>query len=189
MLTLAVVLIAAINSAADSLTEICMARGGRSLGYSIRIAMYSHLQRLPLAYHDSKRTGDVLTRVTGDVLVVEEFVVKSVSNIVGSLLVLVGSFTFLMFQSWRVALVSLVVVPLLAVVSRYFSLRIKKASKDAARQARASWPRPPRRCSPRSGWCRATAAARSTCTASPTRPRRACTRRSTRPTSRPSSAS
>jgi ABC-type multidrug transport system fused ATPase/permease subunit len=130
VLTLAVVLIAAINSAADSLTEICMARGGRSLGYSIRTAMYSHLQRLPLAYHDSKRTGDVLTRVTGDVLVVEEFIVKSVSNIIGSLLVLVGSFTLLMFQSWRVALVSLVVVPLLAFVSRNFSLRIKKASKE-----------------------------------------------------------
>ncbi len=129
VLTLAVVLIAAINSAADSLTEICMARGGRSLGYSIRTAMYSHLQRLPLGYHDSKRTGDVLTRVTGDVLVVEEFVVKSVSNIVGSLLVLVGSFTFLMFQSWRVAIVSLFVVPLLAYVSRFYSLRIKIASK------------------------------------------------------------
>ena len=129
ILTLAVILIAAINSAADSLTEICMARGGRSLGYSIRTAMYSHLQRLPLAYHDSKRTGDVLTRVTGDVLVVEDFVVKSVSNIVGSLLVLVGSFTFLMFQSWRVAIVALFVVPILAVISRYYSQRIKIASK------------------------------------------------------------
>ena len=129
VLTLAVVLIAAINSAADSLTEICMARGGRSLGYSIRTAMYAHLQRLPLAYHDSKRTGDVLTRVTGDVLVVEEFVVKSVSNIVGSLLVLVGSFTFLMFQSWRVAVVALFVVPLLAIISRFYSIRIKMASK------------------------------------------------------------
>ncbi|MGH3474165.1 MAG: ABC transporter transmembrane domain-containing protein [Aeromicrobium sp.] len=129
VLTLGVVLIAAINSAADSLTEICMARGGRSLGYHIRTAMYAHLQRLPLGYHDSKRTGDVLTRVTGDVLVVEEFVVKSVSNIVGSLLVLVGSFTFLMFQSWRVAIVALFVVPILAFVSRFYSLRIKIASK------------------------------------------------------------
>ena len=129
ILTFAVILIAAINSAADSLTEICMARGGRSLGYSIRTAMYSHLQRLPLAYHDSKRTGDVLTRVTGDVLVVEEFVVKSVSNIIGSLLVLVGSFTFLMFQSVQVALVALIVVPVLAIISRFFSIRIKQASK------------------------------------------------------------
>src|SRR5687768_8802287 len=70
LLTIAIIGIAAINSAADSLTEVCMARGGRSLGYHMRVAMYSHLQRLSLAYHDQKRTGDVLTRVTGDVLVV-----------------------------------------------------------------------------------------------------------------------
>jgi ABC-type multidrug transport system fused ATPase/permease subunit len=129
VLTLAIILIAAINSAADSLTEVCMARGGRSLGYSIRIAMYSHLQRLPLAYHDKRRTGDVLTRVTGDVLVVEDFVVKSVSNILGSLLVLVGSFAFLLYQSWNVALVAIIVIPVLAIVSNHFSRRIKVASK------------------------------------------------------------
>ena len=106
-----------------------MARAGRSLGYRIRIAMYSHLQRLPLAYHDKRRTGDVLTRVTGDVLVVEDFVVKSVSNIVGSLMVLVGSFVFLLYKSWQVAFVALVVVPLLAVVSNHYSRRIKATSK------------------------------------------------------------
>ena len=129
VLTLAIIVIAAVNSAADSLTEVCMARGGRSLGYSIRVAMYSHLQRLPLAYHDKRRTGDVLTRVTGDVLVLEDFVVKSMSNILGSLLVLVGSFAFLLYQSWRVALVALVVVPVLAMVSNHYSRRIKVASK------------------------------------------------------------
>jgi ABC-type multidrug transport system fused ATPase/permease subunit len=129
LLTIAIIGIAAINSAADSLTEVCMARGGRSLGYHMRVAMYSHLQRLSLAYHDQKRTGDVLTRVTGDVLVVEDFVVKSASNIVGSFLVLFGSFAFLLYQSWMVALVALVVIPLLAVISNYFSRRIKTASK------------------------------------------------------------
>jgi ABC-type multidrug transport system fused ATPase/permease subunit len=129
LLTLGIVAIAAINKAADSLAEVCMARGGRSLGYRIRVAMYSHLQRLPLGYHDKKRTGDVLTRVTGDVLVVEEFIVGSVSNILGSLMVLVGSFAFLLTQSWTIALVAVVVVPLLAVISQYFSRRIKAASK------------------------------------------------------------
>jgi ABC-type multidrug transport system fused ATPase/permease subunit len=129
LLTIAIVGIAAINSAADSLTEVCMARGGRSLGYSIRVAMYSHLQRLSLSYHDKKRTGDVLTRVTGDVLVVEEFIVQSVSNILGSLLVLVGSFSLLLYQSWNVALVALAVVPTLAFISNFYARRIKAASK------------------------------------------------------------
>ena len=129
LLTVAIVLIVAINSAADSTAEVCMARGGRSLGYTIRTAMYSHLQRLPLSYHDKRRTGDVLTRVTGDVLVIEDFVVQSVSNIVGSAMVLVGSFVFLLAKSWGVALIALVVVPLLALVSNHYSHRIKVTSK------------------------------------------------------------
>ncbi|MGH8970285.1 MAG: ABC transporter ATP-binding protein, partial [Actinomycetes bacterium] len=130
LLTLAIILIAAFNKAADSLAEVCMARGGRVLGYNVRVAMYSHLQRLSLAYHDRKRTGDVLTRVTGDVLVVEEFVVGSVANIVASLLVLVGTFVVLLFHSWQVAVVALVVVPVIATVSNQFSKRIKAASKS-----------------------------------------------------------
>ncbi len=99
------------------------------LGYNIRVAMYSHLQRLSLAYHDKRRTGDVLTRVTGDVLVVEDFVVKSLSNLVGSFLVLVGTVAVLLWREWTVALIAVVVIPMLAFVSDYFSRRIKAVSK------------------------------------------------------------
>jgi ABC-type multidrug transport system fused ATPase/permease subunit len=129
LLIVGIVLLAAVNSAADSLAEVCLARGGRVLGYNLRVAMYSHLQRLSLAYHDKRRTGDVLTRVTGDVLVVEDFVVKSLSNLLGSLLVLVGTIGVLLWREWTVALVAVVVIPALALVSDYFSRRIKEVSK------------------------------------------------------------
>ncbi|MGZ4616076.1 MAG: ABC transporter transmembrane domain-containing protein [Actinomycetes bacterium] len=130
LLSIAIIAIAAVNKAADSLAEVCLARGGRVLGYNVRTAMYAHLQRLSLAYHDNKRTGDVLTRVTGDVLVLEEFVVVSASNIIGSLMLLVGTFAVLFTQSWNVAVVALLAVPLLALVSNHYSRRIKAASKE-----------------------------------------------------------
>ena len=129
LLVLGIILLAVVNSAADSLAEVCLARGGRVLGFNVRIAMYSHLQRLSLAYHDKRRTGDVLTRVTGDVLVVEDFVVKSLSNLVGSFLVLVGTVAVLLWREWTVALIAVVVIPMLALVSDYFSRRIKAVSK------------------------------------------------------------
>jgi ABC-type multidrug transport system fused ATPase/permease subunit len=129
LLVLGIILLAAVNSAADSLAEVYLARGGRVLGYNIRVAMYSHLQRLSLAYHDKRRTGDVLTRVTGDVLVVEDFVVKSLSNLLGSAFVLVGTVGILLWREWTVALIAVVVIPTLAFVSDYFSRRIKAVSK------------------------------------------------------------
>ena len=135
--TVALVAIAAINSAADSLAEICFARTGRTFGYNVRVALYAKLRTLGLAFHDQRRTGDVLTRVTGDVTVLEEFVVKSASDLVGSLLVLAGSLTLLLARSWQVARVALAVVPVLAVISNHYSRRIKTATRKqrAARLA------------------------------------------------------
>lgn len=130
LLGLAIILIAAVNKGADSLSEVFLARGGRELGYNIRVTMYDRLQKLSMAFHDKRRTGDVLTRVTGDVLVVEEFVVASVSNFVASALLLIGSFVALLMRSWQVALIAVVVVPVLALVANHFSLRLKRFSKE-----------------------------------------------------------
>lgn len=130
LLGLAIIGITAINKGADSLAEVFIARGGRELGYNIRVTMYDRLQKLSMAFHDKRRTGDVLTRVTGDVLVVEEFIVASLSNIIASFLLLVGSFALLFSQSKEVALIAIVVVPTLALVANYFSLRLKRVSKE-----------------------------------------------------------
>ena len=128
VVTTGLVAIAAVNSAADSLAEICFARAGRTLGYNVRVALYTHLRRLGLAFHDQRKTGDVLTRVTGDVTVLEEFLVKSASDLAGSLLVLGGSLAFLLVRSWQVALVALLVVPVLALISNHYARLIKAAS-------------------------------------------------------------
>jgi ABC-type multidrug transport system fused ATPase/permease subunit len=128
-LTLAILLIAMINSAADSGVEMFLARGGQTLGYQLRVALFGHLQRLSLAYHDRKRTGDVITRVTSDVKEVEEFVTDSLSDIAGSVLLLVGIIGFLFTQSWHVTALALLMIPIMASISNYFSKRIKVASK------------------------------------------------------------
>ncbi|MGA8044897.1 MAG: ABC transporter ATP-binding protein [Dermatophilaceae bacterium] len=130
LLGLAIIAIAAINKGSDSLAEVFIARAGRELGYNIRVTMYDRLQKLSMAFHDKRRTGDVLTRVTGDVLVVEEFVVGSLTNIIASFLLLFGSFAVLFTRSRDVALIAIVVVPLLALVANWFSVRLKKVSKE-----------------------------------------------------------
>ena len=91
VLAIAVILIAMLNSWTDSLAEIYLAKGGRLLGYNMRVQLYSHLQKLSLAFYNNQRTGDLLTRVTGDVSAIEEFMTKSLSDIVGGILTLVGT--------------------------------------------------------------------------------------------------
>jgi ABC-type multidrug transport system fused ATPase/permease subunit len=129
VLTIAILVIAMTNSLGDSMAEIYFARSGRALGYKLRIALFSHLQRLSLAFHDRRRTGDVITRVTGDVKEIEEFMIDSVSDFVASVLLLAGTLGFLLFYSWQVALVAVLIIPVLAGITNFFSQRIKAASK------------------------------------------------------------
>jgi ABC-type multidrug transport system fused ATPase/permease subunit len=129
VLTAAIVLLAMINSLADSMAEIYLARGGRMLGLSLRNTLHSHLQRLSLAFHNQRRTGDVLTRITSDVAQVEEFLTRSASDLVGSLLLVPIILVFIFLGSWQLALTALLIIPLITVVSQAFSKRIKATAK------------------------------------------------------------
>jgi ABC-type multidrug transport system fused ATPase/permease subunit len=129
VLTVGLLLLTMVNSLGDSLAEIYLARAGRVLGLNLRTTLHAHLQRLSLAFHDQRRTGDMLTRVTSDVTALEEFVVKSVSDLAGSFLVLIGTVAFLLYKSWVVAVIAVLIIPMLATVSNHYSQKIKRASK------------------------------------------------------------
>ncbi|MFN8568920.1 MAG: ABC transporter ATP-binding protein [Kouleothrix sp.] len=127
--TIAIVLIALLNSITDSLSEIYLSRGGRRLGFDLRAALFAHLQKLSLAFYSKQRTGDLLTRVTSDVSALETFSIDSLKDIASSIFLLILSMITLFTGSWQIALVALVMVPVLSVVSNYFADRIKTAAK------------------------------------------------------------
>ncbi len=129
IVTVGIVLLTLVNSATDSIAELYLAKGGRLLGLNMRVALYSHLQRLSLAFYGQQRTGDLLTRVTSDVTALEDFVTASLSDIVGSLLLIGFILYTITVNAWQVALMALVIIPIMALVSNYFSQRIKSASK------------------------------------------------------------
>src|SRR2546427_10460983 len=84
LLTAAIIGLAALDSLGDSVAEIFVARGGRRLGYSMRLTLYSHVQRLSLAFHNRRRTGDMLRRVTRDIEAGGRFVGGTVSDRAGT---------------------------------------------------------------------------------------------------------
>src|SRR5688572_12041844 len=125
-----IVLATAVNSSSSSLAEINLANAARTLGFNLRGTLFAHLQRLPLAFHLRRSTGDVLTRITGDVKAMEDFVEDSFADIVGSVLILTATLVYLFRESWQVGLLAVVIVPLLTLISNLFAKRIKSASKQ-----------------------------------------------------------
>ena len=130
-----------INSLCDSLAEIYLAQGGRQVGYNMRVFLYNHLQKLSLSFHTQSRTGDVLTKVTSDVGAVENFVIGNLSDFVGSVLTLIFFLVAMIWRSWYVwtqtgelgvfmlPLIAILIIPLMALITSYFTGRIKAASK------------------------------------------------------------
>ena len=100
----------------------------------LRRDVFAHVLSLPAATHDRRRLGDTLTRLTSDVAAVERFMVTQASEGVGALvrlLVLVGA---LMWMDWRLALASLVVVPLFWWVSTRFARLTRDVSRERRRR-------------------------------------------------------
>jgi ATP-binding cassette, subfamily B, bacterial len=129
VITVALVVLTMINSFCDSLAEIYLAQGGRKVGYNMRVFLYGHLQKLSLSFHSQSRTGDILTRVTSDVAAVENFIIGNLSDFVGSALALVVRMAAIFFIAWQVGVVALIIIPLMGLISNYFSNLIKTASK------------------------------------------------------------
>ena len=63
----AVLVIAALGAAASYVEKQCVTALGQQVTHELRCRIYTHAQRLSMAYHDRKRTGDVISTVTADV--------------------------------------------------------------------------------------------------------------------------
>ena len=83
----------------------------------LRVSLYDYLQRLALSYFERTSTGEIMSRVTNDVNELERFVTHGSSLTVVDLLRLVGTALVLLVLDWRLALVVMLPVPVLAVTS------------------------------------------------------------------------
>jgi ATP-binding cassette, subfamily B, bacterial len=124
------VLEGAVSFAGDYLTTLI----GETFLLDLRTSVFEHLQRLSLEFFDRRSVGDLVSRLTGDVATIEAFVLSGVTRVL-AYIVQVGIFAGLLFYlRWELALVALVVAPLAWAAMRYFSRRIKDASRAKRRR-------------------------------------------------------
>ena len=99
------------------------------VGHDLRRTIYHHIQRLSLAEHDKARTGDMITRVTTDIEVIQTFIDSALLGILVNVMTLAGMIAVMFYLNWRFTLIALSVMPVLFVVVFSFTGRIKKASR------------------------------------------------------------
>lgn len=84
----------------------------------IRTDLFARLQILPVKYFDQRPHGEIMSRLTNDVENISNILATSFSQLLGSLLSLVGVVGFMLYMNWQLALISLLVMPVTFVISR-----------------------------------------------------------------------
>ncbi len=107
---------------------------GQAVVLRMRQRLFAHLQRLSLSFHTSARSGELLTRLTGDVNMLRELLVSTLLSIFSEGTILIGFVVAMFLVDRRIALVAVLVVPVVFVLTTVYSGRIRAATRKQRRQ-------------------------------------------------------
>lgn len=110
-------------------TQIMQSVGQRVM-MDLRMALFRHLQRLPVAFFDRNPVGRLLTRVTHDVDVLNEMFTAGVVAIFGDLFTLLGILIAMSQINAELMAVAFSVLPLIAIVTLTFRARVRRSFRD-----------------------------------------------------------
>lgn len=103
---------------------------GQKVQYDIRMQLFRHLQKLHLGFFDRNPVGRLLTRVTNDVNVLNEMFSSGVVTIIGDLVMIFLIVGYMVIENWRLALITLAVLPLLVLATAIFRKKVREVYRD-----------------------------------------------------------
>jgi ABC-type multidrug transport system fused ATPase/permease subunit len=109
------------------LEELFLEYAGQKILYRVRTEMFDHLQRLSLRFFDQNKVGRIMSRVQNDVQQIQELLATGMLNVVFSAVTLVAIACIMLIMNTRLALLTLTVVPALAIVAFIWQKHARQA--------------------------------------------------------------
>lgn len=106
---------------------------GQKIMYDIRRQIFSHLQRLDVSYFDRNPVGRLMTRVMGDVQMLNELFTSGVITIFANLLTIIGIMVAMLMMDWKLALMTLTVLPIIFAATTFYQIYSRRAFRDQRR--------------------------------------------------------
>ena len=106
---------------------------GQRVMHDLRRQIFAHLQRIDLAFYDRNPVGRLITRLTADVDSLNELFTSGVVEVLGDLVLIAGALVMMFYFNWRLALVSLLVIPLLIAATAWF----RRGAREGFRRVRS----------------------------------------------------
>ena len=114
---------AAITYARTYLTE----KLAENVGLDLRRELFNHIQRLPFKFFDSNNTGELMSRMTGDIDSIREVIAYGLIMFLENILYFIVAVVIMFSLNWQLAIVSVILMPLIAVAA----VRFEREAEDA----------------------------------------------------------
>ena len=105
---------------------------GQRVMYDLREQIFGKLQSVEIAFYDTNPVGRLITRLTTDVDALNELFTSGLVEVLGDIVLIAGALGMMFYFNWRLALVSLTVVPLLIAATAWF----RRGAREGFRQVR-----------------------------------------------------
>jgi ATP-binding cassette subfamily B protein len=134
VLALAMIVVAVANSSFGVSQTYVSTRVGQRVMHDLRTAVYSHLQRMSLAFFTRTRTGEVQSRIANDIGGMQATVTTTATSLVSNLTTVTATVIAMAALDWRLTIASLVMMPLFVWVSRKVGTERRRITRDRQRQ-------------------------------------------------------
>ena len=119
-----------VQAVFDFFRTYLLAYIGEGVVADLRAKLYTHLINLPVKFFDSRKTGEITSRLTSDVTVVQNTVSQALAQLVSQTITLIGGVALLVSLSPRLSLIVLSVVPVIILAATFFGGRLRRVSTE-----------------------------------------------------------
>ncbi len=124
-------IVAALAEAALSLGErLWSSKIGEGLIYDLRVALFDHVQRMPLGFFTRTQTGALVSRMNNDVIGAQRAITGTLGAVVSNIVVVATTVVAMFYLEWRLTLISLIVLPLFVVPAKRVGRRLQDLTRE-----------------------------------------------------------
>ena len=109
--------------------DFLLSRAAQQIVYGIRTRLYAHLHRLPLSFHQERKTGDTLVRLSSDIILLRDILVDTIVSLGTGLLVLLMMVVVMALVDPLLTGVALLVMPAIFALAFFYGRRIRVNSQ------------------------------------------------------------
>lgn len=130
-LALAAAGLAVLESGLTLLGRWLSSRIGEGVIYQLRTQVFTHVQRMPVAFFTRTQTGSLISRLNTDVVGAQRAITSVLQSVVSNLVSATAVIVTMIALSWQVTLIALALVPLFVVPAKVIGRRLAHISRDA----------------------------------------------------------